>query len=1241
MKKTGYFLLVLALIATVGLTSVFAQNSMAKQSAVIEKLSAFSQSNGQPVTVLKDERGAVTVLSGKLSRPVPVVKIGSAAAGEFLEDHKEIFKMKSLEEELSLASDFTDGFGLEHIKYNQIYKGIPVYKRTMNVHIDKERTVHAVTTNFVPEINLTSVNPGITEKTAIQAVKTDKALMDMPYEKAELVVYYDDATGVSHLAYAVHISSLRYNKVFMVDAATGKAITEFELMYSGSVSGTGTNALGGTVNPLYSYTGTDYPYPSQWSAYMNPTNGTCQRGTYNMIDVSNPTTGNVFGLCAEHTNLSTINWVHSASSTFGTTADGTISIAEQRAAVSAAFNFRSTLNYYKNKHNRNGIDNAGMAVVHITNWYDSADPINAYWSGDPWNYMAFSNAEGSTTYNPLSCAIDVVAHELSHGITDKTSQLAYQNHSGALNESWSDIMGWEVEYYATGQSDWLMGEDIYKSGTSAFRSLSTPTSYSQPDKVGGTYYVTPTSSPSSSNDYGGVHTNSGIPNKVFYLLVNGGTHYSVTVSPFSTTLSTSADQVGSLAYLVNTGGYYTSSTTFDQARTVWESACSALYPGDATKLLNVKRAWYSVNVGTNPDVNPNSITVTAPNGGENWTVGTSRNITWTSTGTISNVKIEYSTNSGTNWTTVVASVSNSGSYAWTVPNTPATTCWVRVSDAAASATNDVSNANFTISSAVTNSITVTAPNGGENWTVGTSRNITWTSTGTISNVKIEYSTNSGTNWTTVVASVSNSGSYAWTVPNTPATTCWVRVSDAAASATNDVSNANFTIATSGGYITAETESNNTSGTANGPVGSGVAVSGSVSSSTDEDYFTFTTGSTGTISVSLSIATSADLDWYLYDASLTEKAKGYTTANPETGSYASAPAGTYYIKVKGYSGATSAYTLNVTYPGAAANSITVTAPNGGENWTVGASKNITWTSTGSIANVKIEYSTNSGTNWTTVVASTTNSGTYAWTVPNTASTTCRVRVSDAAASATNDISNANFTISSGMLYVTETTAANDAISSAQNVASIPAQITGKFTSTSDNYDYYKFPIAANQTISVTMTVPSTVDYDLYLKNSSGTNLKSGTLGTGKTESFTYTNGSTATTLYLAAYRYSGTSTTAYVITVSITSGVMAGNGGGLDLDMPKKTTLIGNYPNPFNPSTSIDFEIAKAGNTTLKIYNLLGQEVRTLVNGYVHEGKHTAIWDGRNNAGNFVSSGLYVYRLQVGDFVATKKMHLVK
>ncbi|MBN1423888.1 T9SS type A sorting domain-containing protein, partial [Candidatus Fermentibacteria bacterium] len=112
------------------------------------------------------------------------------------------------------------------------------------------------------------------------------------------------------------------------------------------------------------------------------------------------------------------------------------------------------------------------------------------------------------------------------------------------------------------------------------------------------------------------------------------------------------------------------------------------------------------------------------------------------------------------------------------------------------------------------------------------------------------------------------------------------------------------------YITVETEPNNSSSEANGPLGSGIAVSGALSSSTDDDWFYFDVTTAGTVNISLSIGSSADLDWFLYNSSLTEVARGYSTSNPENGSY-SASVGRYYLRVDGYLGVTSSYTLTVT------------------------------------------------------------------------------------------------------------------------------------------------------------------------------------------------------------------------------------------------------------------------------------------------------------------------------------------
>ncbi|MCX6833427.1 MAG: T9SS type A sorting domain-containing protein, partial [candidate division Zixibacteria bacterium] len=94
-------------------------------------------------------------------------------------------------------------------------------------------------------------------------------------------------------------------------------------------------------------------------------------------------------------------------------------------------------------------------------------------------------------------------------------------------------------------------------------------------------------------------------------------------------------------------------------------------------------------------------------------------------------------------------------------------------------------------------------------------------------------------------------------------------------------------------------------------------------------------------------------------------------------------------------------------------------------------------------------------------------------------------------------------------------------------------------------------------------------------------------------------------------------------------------------IPSGYSLDQNQPNPFNPSTLIRFAVPKAGDVQLQVLNILGQKVRTLVNEFRAVGTHEVQWDGRDDNGNAVSSGVYLYRIQAGNFVETKKMVLMK
>ena len=107
---------------------------------------------------------------------------------------------------------------------------------------------------------------------------------------------------------------------------------------------------------------------------------------------------------------------------------------------------------------------------------------------------------------------------------------------------------------------------------------------------------------------------------------------------------------------------------------------------------------------------------------------------------------------------------------------------------------------------------------------------------------------------------------------------------------------------------------------------------------------------------------------------------------------------------------------------------------------------------------------------------------------------------------------------------------------------------------------------------------------------------------------------------------------------------AGVSSTLDADLPVQYALSANYPNPFNPSTTIDYNVENAGNVSIVVYDMMGREVKTLINDYVTPklgGDYSVTWDGTNNSNAFVATGVYMYRMVANDFVKTSKMTLAK
>ena len=247
------------------------------------------------------------------------------------------------------------------------------------------------------------------------------------------------------------------------------------------------------------------------------------------------------------------------------------------AAIDAAHNYAvGTYDYFFNEHGRDSIDDNGMTLrsrVHYSTNYN-----NAFWNGSE---MTYGDGDG-TTFIALSRDADVVAHELTHGVTERSSNLIYQNESGALNEAWSDIFGALVDRQegATGNDIWLIGEDIYTPGTpgDALRNMADPVAQGDYD-----YYPTRYT---GSQDNGGVHWNSGIANLAFKLLVTGGTHprgkTSVNVPGIG------FDAAADIFYAAN-NNCLTSSSNFESARN-----CTAQFAG--SNEAAVQAAWDAVGV---------------------------------------------------------------------------------------------------------------------------------------------------------------------------------------------------------------------------------------------------------------------------------------------------------------------------------------------------------------------------------------------------------------------------------------------------------------------------------------------------------------------------------------------------------------------------------------------------------------------------------------------------------------------
>ena len=362
-----------------------------------------------------------------------------------------------------------NSYGVQAARYQQFFNGAQVFGGQLTIYTNTNGERLAVVGAHYPNIEASNqVNLNAGQARAAVAGRSESA-----GGRLFSTLMIDPVSG--RYFYNVESRAFDARWFFWVDAGTGETFNA----YNGLTEGTGVGVLGDTKD----LTGLT----------------TASGGSYQMVSADGrQTTYDALNRPKLPGTLATDdddNW-----NLAGSTSPG------QAALVDAQFYANVTDEYYLKTHSFNWTDFYPQGMVssaHLQRNYN-----NAYWNGEQ---MAYGDGDG-TSFIEFSGDLDVVGHELSHGVTEATSNLIYQNESGALNEAFSDMMGTAIEFYY-GTGNWTIGEDITV-GSNGIRNMANPGEDGDPSYYADRY--------TGTSDNGGVHTNSGIANHWFYLLVNGG-----------------------------------------------------------------------------------------------------------------------------------------------------------------------------------------------------------------------------------------------------------------------------------------------------------------------------------------------------------------------------------------------------------------------------------------------------------------------------------------------------------------------------------------------------------------------------------------------------------------------------------------------------------------------------------------------------------------------------------------------
>jgi len=499
-----------------------------------------------------------TFLTGKLTNNDYIKSFPSpeSASKNFLEENRTIFNLVSPSNELKLHKSETDNIGMTHVKLQQYYNDLKIIGSQIIVHFNQQGAISSVNGSYIPTPEI-STTPSINEEKS--KLLASKCCDGVQATNLELSIYIKDNQPT--LVYEVQVpTKFAPKQKVIVDAQSGNVLyKDTGIRYDGpdTGSGAGLNGENRTLN-IYLSQGKYYLLDATKSMYVPPVSneeGVIETYTaHNSTNESNPYDMTEIVYDSDNDKIFT-----------------------DAAAVDAHYFTEKVYEYYNTKFGRNSWDNNGSSltnVVHYSNEYN-----NAFWNGA---FMSYGDGDGNMFSN-LAGAYDVIVHEITHGITQSTAGLEYQGQSGALNESYSDIMAAMAD-----NNDWQIGEDVYTPSINgdALRDMSDP-------HQGGSTYGDPGWQPAEMNEYlywpyteewdwGGVHVNSGIPNKAAYLVAN---------------------QIGRVKteqiYYRTLVHYLTPKSQFIDARNATLQATADLYGAGGTEYNSVASAFDNVGITSN------------------------------------------------------------------------------------------------------------------------------------------------------------------------------------------------------------------------------------------------------------------------------------------------------------------------------------------------------------------------------------------------------------------------------------------------------------------------------------------------------------------------------------------------------------------------------------------------------------------------------------------------------------------